>query len=80
MLRLSAWLVQVRGAGWFTRGASGSLFPFPFLWQGWALFGGFLLLLVGTILIRGGDIAWPMRILAVLAYLGIAYWTIEPDR
>lgn len=78
MLALPAWLVRIRGAGWFLPSRTGALFPMPFLWQGWALFGGLLAVLTASVLIHG-EVAWVARIALCAAYLGVAYWTTDPD-
>jgi hypothetical protein len=78
MARLYALAIRLRRNGWFVPSAAGTLFPFPLLWQGWALFGG----LVATLAIASqlaGSVARPVALVAIGVYLVLSYWTMDPD-
>jgi hypothetical protein len=70
-----SWVFSLRGAGWFAMGNAG---PFPARWQGWCLFFGFILAILGTLFLPR-DLGWPVRVAAGIAFLAIGYWTVQPN-
>lgn len=76
MDRLTRFWLTIRRSGWFTPGAPGSLFPFPFAWQAWAIFAAFIIAIAASVLLQG-EAAWLTRIILCVGYIGFGMATYE---
>ena len=68
--------LTVRKSGWFVPSIVGGV-PFPFTWQGWAIFAGFILMVAASGVLMPGQMGWIFRIALGTGYVGLGLLTFD---
>lgn len=68
--------MTIRKSGWFVPSMVGGV-PFPFTWQGWAIFAVFIVAVAGSGVMLHGELGWLFRIVIVVGYVGLGLLTFD---
>jgi hypothetical protein len=74
-LLMRFWLT-IRHSGWFEPSATGGIFPFPFVWQAWAIMAAFMAAIAASVVLHG-EAGWLTRIILCVAYIAFGIATYE---